>query len=289
MKKIIYILLLLFGIMFYSCSEDDLDPNSVISDSKEVQTDFDRWIMANYTNPYNIQIQYKLKDIEASKAYYLAPATPEKCEALSKVLQYIWLETFNEVKDIHFMREHTPKVILMVGSHAYNSDGSIIQGTAESGMKITLYGVNEIDPANLSAVSLQRYMKTVIHEFCHILHQKKIYDPEFDKISKDDYVADSWSNSSNTEAMAYSLGFVSRYARKNVNEDFVETIAWYVVYGEEYWDSVVAKAGADGGGKLQKKFQIVRNYLKETWGIDIDELRLVFENRLNTIDMLDLN
>lgn len=288
MKKFIYILLLIPGFIFYSCSEDDLDPNSVIAGSNAVETKFDKWILANYTYPYNIAIKYKLQDIEASKSYYLAPATPEKCEVLSKILQYIWLETFNEVKGIDFLREHSPKVLLLVGSHAYNSDGTIVQGTAESGMKITLYGVNEINPNNISATQLQRYMKTVIHEFCHILHQKKIYDPEFDKISKDDYIADNWSSSSSTDDIAYSLGFISRYARKSTNEDFVETIAWFVVYGQEYWDSIEAKAGAAGAEKLAKKFTIVKNYLKETWGIDIYELRLAFKNRLESVDMLDL-
>lgn len=289
MKKSIYIILLLLPLLFfYSCSEDDLEPTSVIVDTTETQNEFDNWLLTNYTYPYNIMVKYRLEDIEIIGLENLSPAIPEKSKIICQVLQHIWLETFNEIKGIDFLREHSPKVIVLVGSYAYDTGGTIIEGTAESGMKITLYGVNDIDPDNLSKEQLLTYMKTIIHEFCHVLHQKKAFNPEFDIISRNDYVDTNWSSSSNTSAIAYSLGFISRYARKNVQEDFVENIAWYVVYGEEYWNSIVDQAGGEGAEKLKNKFSIVKSYLNDTWQIDIDKLRLVFNNRLNSVDMLDL-
>ncbi len=288
MKNCIYTLLLTLVVLAcHSCSEDPLDSKSVIEEPSG-ETAFDKWVMDNYTNPYNIAIKYKMEDIEASMSYYLAPAYPEKCEVLSKILQYIWLETFNEVKGIDFLRQYSPKILFYVGSYAFNSNGTHVAGTAESGMKVTIYGVNEFDIEKIDKGVLQDYMSTVIHEFAHILHQKKVYDPEFEKISSDDYVDSAWNDSANTEAIAYTLGFFTKYSRKNVNEDFVELIAHFVVYGQEEYDKILGKAGTDGAAKINKKFSIVKDYLRDTWGIDIYTLNSVFTRRLNTLDMIDL-
>lgn len=285
MEKYIYTILLLPLLLLSSCSEDDLNPNSVIVDTAETPNEFDNWLLTNYTYPYNIEVKYKLEDVDIKSSDILSPALPEKSKIMCQILQHIWLETFNEIKGIDFSREHSPKVLVLIGSYEYTSSGTIVEGTAESGMKITLYGVNDLNPDNLSKEKLLIYMKTIIHEFCHILHQKKAFNPEFDIISRSDYLGDDWDRVS--EEKAYSLGFISRYALQNVNEDFVETIAWYVVYGEEYWNSISSKAGASGAEKLNKKFSIVQGYLNDTWGIDIHKLRLVFNNRLNSVDMLD--
>jgi substrate import-associated zinc metallohydrolase lipoprotein len=199
------------------------------------------------------------------------------------------LETFNEVIGVGFLREHSPKKILMIGSRAYNSNNTYTLGSAESGMKITIYEVNNLNPASVSLTQIQDYMRTIIHEFSHILHQKKNFDPEFERISSADYVEDSWSANVNTETLANQLGFISRYARKNKNEDFVELISRYVVYGEDFFDDAKARAGADGAAKIDQKFEIVTNYLQNTWDLNIHDLRRVFDRRLNTVHLLELN
>lgn len=287
MKKLIFIL---FGFLFFaSCNEAPLDPHSVITPPSGPETEFDQWILDNYTYPYNIAIKYKLQDIETDRSYYLAPAYPEKCEPLSKVLKYIWIETFNEVVGVDFFREHSPKVVFFVGSWALNSTGSYVLGTAESGMKITLYGVNDFNPDSIDKRKLQEYMCTVIHEFCHILHQKKAFDPEFEKISSADYVGDDWDATNNTEALAQSMGFYTRYSRKNKNEDFVELIAHYTVYGQSQYDALIARVGPEAAAKINQKFEIVKNYLQSTWGIDIYTFNRVFTRRLETVEMINLN
>jgi substrate import-associated zinc metallohydrolase lipoprotein len=290
MKNLKYILLFLLpGLLLSSCQEEELSPNSVIS-VRGGNTDFDKWIYDNFTNPYNISIVYTWQDIEADMEHYVTPGEVAKCEPLAKIIQYLWLETFNEVKGINFLREHSPKRILMIGSWAYNSNNTYTLGTAESGMKITLYGVNYLDVEDLAASrdQIQRYMKTIIHEFAHILHQKKEFDPEFEKISNADYVLDSWSNNANSEPLAYDLGFISRYSRKNKYEDFVELLSFYVVYGQSFFDRVKEEAGEDGAAKIDQKFDIVTRYLRDTWALDIHQLRRVFEKRMNTVEMLDL-
>lgn len=50
----------------------------------------------------------------------------------------------------------------------------MVLGTAEGGMKITLYNVNDINPDKIDINLLNEYyFQTMHHEFAHILHQTK--------------------------------------------------------------------------------------------------------------------
>ena len=63
----------------------------------------------------------------------------------------------------------------MIGSAAYNSgDGTMVLGTAEGGLVITLYMVNRLTDATLRdyATLNEYYFHTMHHEFTHILNQK---------------------------------------------------------------------------------------------------------------------
>lgn len=290
MKKYInYLIVFLFATAIWSCKEEELSSESIFKDKDTSElTDFDRWLLSNYTYPYNINFKYKMQDIESSKSYELTPATPENSLAMAKLIKYIWLETYVEAKGIDFLRQYAPKVIHLVGSNAYNSSGTITLGTAEDGMKISLFDVNSLNVNNPSMVMLQRYMKTIIHEFSHVLHQNKNYTPDFAAISKNDYVGGDWSQSTETTALAYSKGFVSRYARSEPNEDFVEILSIFVVYGEQNWNSILQNAGTEGAAIINKKLDIVKEYLNVSWNIDLFELRRIFETRLGSIDKLDL-
>lgn len=290
MKKYInYLIVFLFATAIWSCKEEELSSESIFKDKDASElTDFDRWLLSNYTYPYNINFKYKMQDIESSKSYELTPATPENSLAMAKLIKYIWLETYVEAKGIDFLRQYAPKVIHLVGSNAYNSSGTITLGTAEDGMKISLFDVNSLNVNNPSMVMLQRYMKTIIHEFSHVLHQNKNYTPDFAAISKNDYVGGDWSQSTETTALAYSKGFVSRYARSEPNEDFVEILSIFVVYGEQNWNSILQNAGTEGAAIINKKLDIVKEYLNVSWNIDLFELRRIFETRLGSIDKLDL-
>lgn len=290
MEKIkIYLILIMLTGLAYSCQKEELNSESIFQDSSNEQmTEFDYWLLSNYTYPYNIIFKYKMQDIESSFTYELAPASPQKSVAVAKLIKYIWLETFDEVKGINFLRQYAPKVIHLVGSNAYTQTGTIILGTAEGGMKITLYDINSVNVDNPSRELLRRYMKTIFHEFSHVLHQNKNYTPDFESISKNDYVGGDWNESSETEALAYSKGFVTRYARSEPNEDFVEIISVFVVFGEDNWNAILTQAGPEGASIITQKLDIIKDYLNVSWEIDIYELRRIFQSRLASIDKLDL-
>lgn len=71
-------------------------------------------------------------------------------------------------------------------------------------------------------------------------------------------------------------------------EDFVENVANYVIHDQAYWDYMLSKAGSEGAALIQQKFTIVYNYMKETWGIDLNKLRTVVLRRQNDVLSLDL-
>ena len=127
--------------------------------------------------------------------------------------------------------------------------------------------------------------KTMHHEFAHILHQTKNYPKDFDKISTSDYSPSGWMNRKEEEAL--QMGFVSPYASSEPQEDFVEVIAIYLTHSNAYWEELLEKAGTEGSTIIQKKFTIVRNWLRTSWNIDIDKLRSTVERRSKEIQNLD--
>lgn len=285
MKKIyLYTLLLFSAWAFSSCGKSDAIDSESIFDTSEVQrNEFDTWILNNYTRPYNIDLKYRMEDIESSLGYNLVPAEYEKAVKLAHIVKYVWLEAYDEVAGIDFTKQYVPKVIHLIGSAAYNSNNTMVLGTAEGGMKVTLYLVNSLQ---INAALLNTYyFKTMHHEFGHILNQKIAYDPDFQTISEADYIGGNWYQYSTTQA--HQKGFVTPYSMSEPGEDFVENVALYVTNTPEYWAALLKDAGT-GATKINAKFEIVYNYMKNSWGIDLNTLRDVVLRREGDLPTLDL-
>lgn len=279
MKNIKWFFIALLSLSIYACSEEDLDANSIFDSETAVpDNEFDTWLKKNYTDNYNIEFKYRFEDKESDHSYHLVPADYNKSIALAKLTKHLWLESYDELLGKDFLRTYSPRVMHLVGSPAYNSQGSIILGTAEGGLKITLYNVNNIDLDNIDIADLNYwYFKTMHHEFAHILHQTKEYTTDFNLITPGSYQSSSWVNLSEKEAL--DMGFISNYASSETQEDFVEIIAIYVTNTAEYWDFLVGQASPEGQGFIEQKLAIVKDYMKTTWSIDLDELRDVVQRR----------
>lgn len=271
---------------FIACEEKPLDPNSQVIDSYTEQNDFDKWLVSNYVEAYNIDFKYRMEMNESQMSYWLVPAEYNKSIVMAKLVRHLCLEAYDEITGSRdFIKEHFPKMIHLIGSAAYKNNGTMILGEAEGGLKITLYMINDLmlDPDYLNYY----YFKTMHHEFAHILHQKKPYSTDFNLISGSDYVTDAWSDTWSGDADAQKNGFISEYASKEANEDFVELIAVYVTSTAAEWNSVIKNAG-DGAAIINAKFDIVYNYMLNTWGINLDDLREVVQRRQSEIETLDL-
>lgn len=264
-----------------SCSENALDDTTVVKDSTRPKTAFDQWLHRHYVETYNISLKYRLEDMETDFTYTLAPADLQNSVRLAHIVLHTWLQAYDEVAGIDFTRQLAPKLFQFVGSPAFETDNRFMMGQAEGGMKITLFDVNEL---KLTRSFLNNsYFQSIHHEFTHILTQTKDYDTDFQKISEGLYEPASWYASGKTETYALERGFISTYAMKEYNEDFAETLAFYLVYTPEEWQQKMTTAGTDGSAIIAQKLQMIRSYMQTTWNIDIDVLRTVIQRRMDEI------
>ena len=287
--------LLLSGIstiFFTACSEDALNLDQEIyglGGTDEQKNELDKWLYDSYTQPYNIEVKYKWNSYELNTTAQLVPIMERFVKPSMDMIQKVWFDPYKQLAGERFLREMTPKKIILVGSPEYNADGSYVLGQAEGGRKITLFDGNSYNPGDTEWI--RSIMHTIEHEFAHILHQTKMYDPSFKEISAGDYNPTGWTSESETSALL--AGFYSAYAMSGVDEDFVETASLIMVYGKEWRDyrikllenaavlppsedetpeetaqrvalSIQAQTALT---KLKAKEEIMVNYFKSVWGV----------------------
>lgn len=274
--------------MLPSCTNDELEDQSIFDGrDREAENEFDAWLYTNYVKPYNIDFKYRFEFNESDKGYNLIPASLDKSIAIAKLTKYLWLESYDELCGKNFLKQNCPRIIHIIGSPAFDESGSVVLGAAEGGMKMSLYNVNGINTTKIDIESLNLwYFKTMHHEYAHILHQKKDYPKEFNAVSAQNYQSESWVNLEDQEAL--DLGFVSKYASSEAQEDFVEILSIYVTNTPDYWDSLVGRASETGREAINAKLSIVRSYFLDTWGFDINSLRDIVQRRSAEVVNLDM-
>lgn len=290
MKKNIYAILLAFVASFalMSCSDDEPSSESIFPTTSPKRDAFDKWLLENYTFPYNVEMKYKMEDIESDMKYHLVPADSAKTAKLSIIMKYLWFDAYNEVVGPDFIKENMPRTIHFIGSPAYNSEGTMVLGTAEGGLKITLYMVNSLDDKTLKNYDTMNkyYFHTLHHEFTHILNQKIPYDQSFKLITESGYVSGDWYTI--PDKTAHQAGFITPYAMVEPLEDFAEMLSGYVTKSQSEWNAILADAGTTGAASISAKLDIVRNYMQESWNVDIDQLRAAVLRRASTLSAVDL-
>ena len=271
-RYLIPVIILLSALAAVSCVKDEMSPNSVIVVSQTKQNDFDRWLEANFLLPYNIDFKYRFEMNESDMNYFTIPADYEYSIVMAHLVKYLCVETYDEVAGITFTRKYFPKMFFLTGEWEYRNNGTIILGTAEGGKKIFLAGVNLLPQYMKTPEDLNHYyIKTIHHEFTHILNQTVDYPVDFSMITGTGYVADSWSDAPyNTTFL--SRGFITDYSQHSDGEDFAEMLSEYITHDQAWWDIQIDKAG-DKGNLIEAKLDIVRDYMLDSFNIDIDILR----------------
>jgi substrate import-associated zinc metallohydrolase lipoprotein len=371
MKKIQYyisalLLVAVAAMSLSSCSEDKLGP-TIFPDVDEsldptsYTYKLDHFLEENYLKKYNLTFLYKMPDVSTNMYYNLVPATYENSIDLAVLCKYLWFDVYDKVAGEEFLKSYGPRIILLIGSPAYNpTSGTEIVGLAEGGIKVSLFKVNELNRfINNADMMNEYYFKTMHHEFAHILHQTKTYPNEFNTISIGHYDSNNWQDRS--AGQVASLGFVTTYASSEFREDFAETIANYIVKTDEQWNYILElasrgwasgdeddvaseffcyyyypdndatqdpvyvyeafvvtvvdddgtvhkyyrndrdssgnriviydvedKDGIDGVEAIMQKVQIARTWLKDAWGVDLDELRNEVQTRQANYDISEL-
>ena len=292
MKKVIYLALLIMTMGLVACSEDDKISSTTIFPTTPPERDaFDIWLQKNYTATYNIDVKYKMEDIESDMTYQLVPADSSKSAKIAILIKYLWFDAYNEAVGQNFVKANVPRIIHFIGSSAYNSNGTETVGTAEGGLKVTLYKINDIDESRIQTDAYyhrlnEYYFHTMHHEFTHILHQKVPYDTNFKLISEANYRSTDWYLYST--AQAQRLGFITNYAMSQPDEYFAELMSTYITSSKSEWESDMATAGTSGADIINQKLEILRKYMQESWGLDIDLLRDIIQRRASEMKTLDL-
>ncbi len=286
MKKHIYnLFLLILSVLFITaCSSDEPDYNrSVITIGNTEKTEFDKWLEANFVNPYNIDFKYRYEDIESDFDYYVVPAEYNKAVKLAHLVKYLCVDAYNELVDENFTCEYFPKMFFTIGEWEYKNNGTYILGTAEGGRKILLSGTNYLDKYINNQQSLNHYyLKTIHHEFTHILNQTKSIPAEFQLVTGNGYVADSWSEVP-YKTIYLTRGFISDYAQHSYQEDFAEMMSIYVINDAESWKALLNEATDESAALIRQKLDIVKNYMITSYGIDMDILRNILQRRQNEV------
>ena len=275
-----------------SCQQETLNPDSVIRVSQTQKNDFDRWLDANFSLPYNIDFKYRYEMNESDLNYFTIPARYDCSIMMAHLVKYLCIETYDEVAGIAFTRTYFPKMFFLTGEWEYRNNGTIILGTAEGGKKIFLAGVNLLPEYLGSIEDLNTYyIKTIHHEFTHILNQTKDFPVEFKAVNGSGYVADSW-NEEPYESHHLEYGFITDYSQYSEDEDFAEMLSEYITHTPEWWEKTIKSAGA-GGPSILAKLDIVRAYMADAFDIDLDALRETVNRRQTDIvngkiDLLDI-
>ena len=249
MKKIQYyisalLLVAVAAMSLSSCSEDKLGP-SIFPDVDETLDPssytykLDKFLKENYLEKYNLTFLYRMPDISTNMNYNLVPATYENSIDLAVLCKHLWFDVYDKVAGDDFLKKYGPRIILLVGSPAYDpTAGTETVGLAEGGIKISLFKVNAMQINNFYMMN-EYYFKTMHHEFAHILHQTKTYPSEFNKISVGHYDGTNWQYRGNEVT---SMGFVTNYASSEFREYFAETIANYIVKTDTQWNRILELA-----------------------------------------------
>lgn len=284
MKRLNYLWLIL--LLLASCYPKE-QLNIPEKDEDLELTELDQYIEANFTEEYDMAIRYRYVD------RYVSPGervTPPKLEVVQPMLDFIhtfWIDPYLEVANGEdFFRGHVPAEIIFLGGYIYNSNGTVTLGTADAGARITFTNVNAIDPENDEWRSLQ--LQTVYHEFSHIVHQRYKLPSAFETITTSGYTsAGSWFNLTDEEALI--RGFVSPYATSSPNEDFAETVAFFL-YEPNFYEQFItptegctnAECEAQNIGKayIAEKLAAITDHYEKATGIDLEKLREIIQSKL---------
>ena len=259
-----------------SCSDEDF--TETIFDTREYPLDktsytfpLDTFVKKNFLEKYNMRFIYKMQDIGSDLQKNLVPCSYDKSCELAVLAKYLWYDVYEKCAGQEFLRKYSPRIIHVIGSPSYNpASGTETLGYAEGGLKISLMNANHMSIYNIEDLN-EKFFKTMHHEFSHILHQTIEYPQDFRLISRSLYNPISWQETA--DSIAVSQGFVSDYASSADREDWVETIANYIVKDSISWNNMLNSAEYDWERvSVSKKLWDTYNILVRTGRADRDSV-----------------
>lgn len=271
-----------------SCTKDEVSSESIFKEENHRCTEFDSWLQRNYVEPYNVRFEYRMPDRETSFNYWVSPPNIKESIMIAKLIKFTTLEAMVEMMSSGdetedpalFVKSYFPKVLFLVGSFEISSSGSTALASAENGLQINILGVNFFEYHK----DAERIAGTMLHEFTHILDGIHGSPAEFKDITLSDYVGDRYTSLTDDP---YQKGFVSNYARSHYSEDVAETGGRLISLTEAEREAMIAKAGPVGGPLMRKKYDMLKKWLKDSYGVDSERWCEIYHRRIAQLDSLD--
>ncbi len=275
-------------VFFNSCypeenlNVDPYDPGIVL------ESELDVYIQEAFTDEFGIAIRYKYNNNNVGPFERVTPPKLEVVKPMLDFIEYYWVEPYLDVQNGEdFFRKNVPAEIVLLGGFIYNTDGTVTLGTADAGAKITFTNVNSIDPEDTDWRDLQ--LRTVYHEFAHIVHQENKLPVAFEEITPSGYTSPgSWFVLTDEEAL--HRGYVSPYSTSSPNEDYAEIVAFFLydplfyekfINQEEDCQTQNCVLRNEGRLKIEEKLASVSSHYESKTGIDLAELRNEIQSRIN--------
>lgn len=278
LKQILGISLLLITVL--SCKKEEavnIDLKKYV-DNPVANTTLDTWLKTTFLDPYNMDVIYRYSDYYKDNDKVVSPANPAKVQPQMQTVLEGFINPYKTVAGTTFIKQMLPKEWILFGSGAYQTDGSMILATASAGRRVTIYDLNNFDASNPDAVT--RKLRTIHHEFTHILNQLVAMPTDFQTITKATYNA-TWTTVA--DATARDMGYVSPYASSQPGEDFAETTAHLLVLGQAWFDARANASTAVGKAALKAKEASVVQYFTINLGVDFRALQKEIQNVVRNV------
>ena len=263
--------LVLSSVLFLgACASDEPLTESILDTTVPVKSSLDNWIDTNFLTPYNINVQYKWDQNVVDNNRYLFPPTQTKVQPALEIVQKIWLQSYSTIGGADFVKKIAPREFVLVGGVNLNTTGTITLGLADAGQRITLFETDKVNKSDRENV--KRFIKTIQHEYIHILNQTKPFDEKtLAKITPTGYTSNWYATST---AVANEEGFISDYARSNINEDFAEMAATMLINSKAEYAAILAGIkDAKAVTNIKAKEAVVVKYFKDAFDMDFYALR----------------
>lgn len=273
MKKYIYIIvtLICFSVTMVSCRKEDalnVDFSKLNIDQPVANTPLDQWLTTTFLDEYNIDVIYRYNRFYHGDDKDVASVQVDKVEPQMQTVLEGFLEPYRKVAGVPFIKKYSPKQFVLFGSGSFNNDGSYTLATAAAGRNITIYDLNNFNLSDRGTVVGK--LRTIHHEFTHILNQIVPMPPDYQLITKSTYRA-TWTSTS--DATARANGYVTPYASSQPGEDFAETTTSLLVMGQAWFDAWANGSTAVGKAALKAKEASIVQYFNSNLGIDFRTLQ----------------
>lgn len=273
MKRYIYKIfaaLFLLAVMI-SCRKEeklDVDFSTYNIDNPIADTELDNWLTTTFLDQYNIEVIYRYNRFYHGDDRDVAAVKVEKVEPQMQTVLEGFILPYSKIAGVPFIKRMVPKQFVLFGSGSYNPDNSYTLATAAAGRNITIYDLNNFDLNNTGAIVGK--LRTIHHEFTHILNQIVPMPADFVDITKSTYKS-TWTTVS--DATARSMGYVTPYASSQAGEDFAETTTSLLVLGQAWFDAWANGSTPEGKAALKAKEASVAQYFTVNLGIDFRALQ----------------